>query len=348
MVQIVMYVALGFLLASLVALLLAPPLWRRAVRLTTRRLQATMPMTPAEIEADKDLTRAQYAVALRRVEMAFEKARDRAARNLVERNKRQIVINAMQADIDRLRAALDARANEMRVLEQTVQRHFPEYERQLNDARAVIADRDAELLRLANTVENQSEAIERNRKTSDEYWNEIATLRRALEGDETVFPMLHRFRSKHAEHQRLIKRSEKLEAELSRAREEVRMLQDAAERDTAQLKLEIRRLGDRIMGEAAARKAAEGAAIDAAGAALADDSADAEESEEDGDAQAAMEDAELPAPAIGNAGDDAAKAGARPPRRSKRAARKPDRRRLTARLKAAAEGHAEEAANPKS
>ena len=48
MIDIGIYVALGFLAASLLALLLVPPLWHRAVRLTTKKLQATMPMSIAD------------------------------------------------------------------------------------------------------------------------------------------------------------------------------------------------------------------------------------------------------------------------------------------------------------
>ena len=54
MIDIGMYVALGFLLASLLALMVAPAFWRRAVRLTKRRVEMTMPMSASDIQADKD------------------------------------------------------------------------------------------------------------------------------------------------------------------------------------------------------------------------------------------------------------------------------------------------------
>ena len=41
MIDVAMYAALGFLIASLLALMLAPPLWKRAVRLTTRTVSYT-------------------------------------------------------------------------------------------------------------------------------------------------------------------------------------------------------------------------------------------------------------------------------------------------------------------
>ncbi len=40
-------------------------------------------MSVTDIQADKDQMRAEYAVELRRVEVALEKAKDKAARELV-------------------------------------------------------------------------------------------------------------------------------------------------------------------------------------------------------------------------------------------------------------------------
>ena len=96
MIDVAMYAALGFLVASLLALMLAPPLWNRAVRLTTRRIEATMPMSVADIQADKDQLRAEFAIELRRVEVALDKAKDKAARELVEANKRRVEIAEAQ------------------------------------------------------------------------------------------------------------------------------------------------------------------------------------------------------------------------------------------------------------
>ena len=84
MIDALLFGALGFLLGCLLALALAPPLWKRAVKLTTRRLEATMPMTLNDIQADKDQQRAAFAIELRKVEVALDKAREKAARELIE------------------------------------------------------------------------------------------------------------------------------------------------------------------------------------------------------------------------------------------------------------------------
>lgn len=84
MLQIIMLVALGFLAAMLFALMLAPLLWRRAVRLTTRRIQGTTPLSMSDIQADKDQLRAEFAMSTRKLEMAVESLKDRANNQLIE------------------------------------------------------------------------------------------------------------------------------------------------------------------------------------------------------------------------------------------------------------------------
>ena len=67
-IQSIMLVALGFLSATLLGLLIAPAFWRRAVRLTTRRLKEQLPLSDAEIRADKDRLRAEYAIRLHKLD----------------------------------------------------------------------------------------------------------------------------------------------------------------------------------------------------------------------------------------------------------------------------------------
>ncbi|TIV99144.1 MAG: hypothetical protein E5V74_16870, partial [Mesorhizobium sp.] len=72
MVQSVLFFALGFLSAVFLVSLIAPAVWRRAVVLTRRRLEASLPLTQAEIQADKDRVRAEYAMTTRRLEITVK------------------------------------------------------------------------------------------------------------------------------------------------------------------------------------------------------------------------------------------------------------------------------------
>ncbi|MCJ2084821.1 hypothetical protein MKK88_02275 [Methylobacterium sp. E-005] len=74
MIEAVMIFALGFLAASLCGLLLLPALNARAARLARRRAEARLPLSPAEIAAERDFLRAQFAVQQRRLERKAETA----------------------------------------------------------------------------------------------------------------------------------------------------------------------------------------------------------------------------------------------------------------------------------
>ena len=68
-IEMVMLAALGFLTAALLTLFLSPLYRRRVARLTTDSLKRSMPLTEAEIRADKDRLRAEYAIRIHKLEM---------------------------------------------------------------------------------------------------------------------------------------------------------------------------------------------------------------------------------------------------------------------------------------
>jgi hypothetical protein len=70
MIEPIMFFAIGFLVASLFGLVLIPLVHNRAVRLTLRRLEAATPLSMAEIQADKDQLRAEFALSTGRLELS--------------------------------------------------------------------------------------------------------------------------------------------------------------------------------------------------------------------------------------------------------------------------------------
>ncbi len=68
MLESILYIALGALLAVLLVLLIAPAIWRRAVVLTRQRMEAAVPLTLTELQAEKDQLRAGHALAVRKLE----------------------------------------------------------------------------------------------------------------------------------------------------------------------------------------------------------------------------------------------------------------------------------------
>lgn len=87
LVQSVLFFVLGFLCAGFLALMVAPAIWRRAVALTRRRIEASIPLTQTEIQADKDRIRAEYAMSTRRLEISVKALREKAAEQFVEINR---------------------------------------------------------------------------------------------------------------------------------------------------------------------------------------------------------------------------------------------------------------------
>jgi len=81
-IENIMYFVLGVLVAGLFALIVIPAVWRRAVRLTKKRIEAATPMSMAEFRADKDQLRAEFALSTRRLEMTIETLRRRLADQL--------------------------------------------------------------------------------------------------------------------------------------------------------------------------------------------------------------------------------------------------------------------------
>ena len=83
-VQSILFFILGFLCAGFLALLVAPSIWRRAVALTRRRIEGSIPLTQAEITADKDQLRAGFAMEARRLEMTIAGLQQKAAGQAVD------------------------------------------------------------------------------------------------------------------------------------------------------------------------------------------------------------------------------------------------------------------------
>ncbi|MEJ1160903.1 hypothetical protein [Prosthecomicrobium sp. N25] len=107
MIELALYFALGFLLAGLLALMVLPAIWRRAVRLTKRRIEASTPLSLAEIKASRDQLRAEFARETRRLELAAGELRRRAAERQIEASRSRDRLDAVSAERDETRRKLE-------------------------------------------------------------------------------------------------------------------------------------------------------------------------------------------------------------------------------------------------
>lgn len=116
-IENIMYFAMGLLVAGLIALIIMPAVWKRAVRLTKRRIEAATPITLAEFRADKDQLRAEFALSTRRLEMNVETLRKRLAEQLGDVNQKRTDLGALKTERDKhlgIVRELEAREAELR------------------------------------------------------------------------------------------------------------------------------------------------------------------------------------------------------------------------------------------
>jgi len=112
-----MVFSLGFLCAGLLALLLLPAVWRRAVRLSRRRLETLTPLSMDEIRAERDLLRAQFAVERRCLEQAKEAVEATRARDMAELGRRAVARAAAEARLEEAQAELAQARRRIEALE---------------------------------------------------------------------------------------------------------------------------------------------------------------------------------------------------------------------------------------
>ena len=103
-----MFVGIGFLLAGLLVIGVIPLVHARAVRLTMRRLEAMIPLSIAEIQADKDQLRAEFAMSTRRLEMSVEQMKEKTTSQLAEIGKKSAAIGRLKLELGEKSAALFA------------------------------------------------------------------------------------------------------------------------------------------------------------------------------------------------------------------------------------------------
>src|SRR5215207_1933509 len=97
-VESIMIFAVGFLAATLIALLNIPAINARADRLARRRAEALFPLSISELTAEKDHLRAEFAVLQRKIERKSEEALAFKRENMEELGRRALRIQALETD----------------------------------------------------------------------------------------------------------------------------------------------------------------------------------------------------------------------------------------------------------
>jgi DNA repair exonuclease SbcCD ATPase subunit len=157
LIENMMYFALGALVAGLLALIILPAVWKRAVRLTKRRIEAATPITMAEFRADKDQLRAEFALSTRRLEMNVETLRRKLTEQLAEVNQKRADLATLKAERDQhlgVVQELERREAELRSRVTELEREGTELMERLRLRDEEMALRTQELSKLRDSVRN--------------------------------------------------------------------------------------------------------------------------------------------------------------------------------------------------
>ncbi|MDX3929175.1 MAG: hypothetical protein QHC90_25660 [Shinella sp.] len=200
MIEYALLFALGFLAATLVGLLIAPAIQRRIVKFTETRIKATMPLSPQEMRAQKDMARAAFAAENARLSQNVVREREKGTRLMVQ-NERLLKdtgkLAAENADLQAQVAEMNVEAADLRSAirraEQTIEqfkttsdagdregrRKLEEMQKllgEVDDLKIALAARDTELENLKSRIDGMRDERDRLRgelKVSREQAREI-------------------------------------------------------------------------------------------------------------------------------------------------------------------------------
>jgi chromosome segregation ATPase len=159
MIEPIMYLAIGFLVSMLFGLMIVPLVHNRAVRLTTRRLEAATPLSMAEIQADKDQLRAEFAMSARRLEMNVDQLKNKTTSQLAELGKKTDAINRMKIELGEKNAtifSLEAREKAIKEQLRATEEEFTTKTEALRGAEQALKDKQGELGKLNSELSDRS------------------------------------------------------------------------------------------------------------------------------------------------------------------------------------------------
>jgi chromosome segregation ATPase len=163
MIEPIMYLAIGFLISMLFGLMIVPLVHNRAVRLTTKRMEAATPLSMAEIQADKDQLRAEFAMSARRLEMSVEQLKNKTTSQLAELGKKTDAINRMKVELGEKNAtifSLEAREKAVKEQLRATEEEFAAKTEALRNAEQALSERQADLTRLTHDLNDKSVTAE--------------------------------------------------------------------------------------------------------------------------------------------------------------------------------------------
>ena len=185
MIEPIMYFGIGFLVAALIGLVVVPLVHNRAVRLTMRRLEAATPLSMAEIQADKDQLRAEFAMSTRRLEMSVEQLKAKSTSQLAELGKKGDAINRLKVELGEKTAAifaLEARDKALRDQLRATEEEFAVKTTAMHEAQRALSDKEADLAKLMGDLDERSTLADSQKVEIVALRTQVEALKERLDG----------------------------------------------------------------------------------------------------------------------------------------------------------------------
>ena len=260
MVEPLLYAALGFLTASLVALFMGRALWNRAVRLTTHRIMRRLPLSRDEIVASRDLLRAEVAIEHRKLERQANLMRERMTRSMADVGRRDATIVSMRGTVEEARvkaADADERVRGAKKVLDQMKLEMSALQSRLAKAEGGLAANERTHKKQVDERSDLLNAVERQRAETIAAVNEVAQVRLTVHAlEEQLNAVKQELAATQGELE--IARTEKNGAERGTVTDS---------EDIALLRTQIERLAGeitRVASGPAARSAAAGGALQSA------------------------------------------------------------------------------------
>jgi chromosome segregation ATPase len=194
MIEPIMYLAIGFLVSMLFGLMIVPLVHNRAVRLTTRRMEAATPLSMAEIQADKDQLRAEFAMSARRLEMSVDQLKNKTTSQLAELGKKSDAINRMKIELGEKNAtifSLEAREKAMKEQLRATEEEFAAKTESLRTAETALRDKQGDLAKLSAELSDRSMMAENRQVELVAVRTQIVDLKGRVGDAEREFATTH-------------------------------------------------------------------------------------------------------------------------------------------------------------
>jgi len=194
MIEPIMYLAIGFLVSMLFGLMIVPLVHNRAVRLTTRRMEAATPLSMAEIQADKDQLRAEFAMSARRLEMSVDQLKNKTTSQLAELGKKSDAINRMKIELGEKNAtifSLEAREKAMKEQLRATEEEFAAKTESLRTAETALREKQGDLAKLSAELSDRSMMAENRQVELVAVRTQIVDLKGRVGDAEREFATTH-------------------------------------------------------------------------------------------------------------------------------------------------------------